>query len=112
MGYRRLWETALAASLVGCVGQIGEADGTADQPLECGDEDANFPGRAPIRRLTRFEYNNTVRDLLGDDSEPANAFPSEELGNGFGNDADAQPVSSFLAESYNSVAEQVALRAT
>ncbi len=112
MGYRRLWETALAASLVGCVGQIGEADGTADQPLECGDEDAIFPGRAPIRRLTRFEYNNTVRDLLGDDSEPANAFPSEELGNGFGNDADAQPVSSFLAESYNSVAEQVALRAT
>ena len=28
------------------------------------------PGRAPLRRLTRFEYNNTVRDLLGDTTSP------------------------------------------
>ncbi len=68
--------------------------------------------RATLRRLTRFEYNNTVRDLLGDDTRPANVFPSEELANGFGNDANAQPVSSFLAEKYNTVAEDVALRAT
>jgi hypothetical protein len=26
---------------------------------------ASVPGPAPVRRLTRFEYNNTVRDLLG-----------------------------------------------
>src|SRR5690606_22957034 len=32
--------------------------------------------------------------------------------NGFGNDADAQPVSSLLAEQYNAVAEDVAERAT
>jgi hypothetical protein len=31
------------------------------------------PGASPIRRLTRFEYNNTVRDLLGDDSGLASA---------------------------------------
>ena len=37
---------------------------------------------------------------VGDDTEPANAFPSEEIGNGFGNDADAQAVSSLLAEEY------------
>ena len=36
--------------------------------------------RAPLRRLTRFEYNNTARDLLGDTTAPANAFPSEVLG--------------------------------
>ena len=28
------------------------------------------PGRAPLRRLTRFEYNNTVRDLFGDTTDP------------------------------------------
>ena len=65
--------------------------------------DTIAPGRAPLRRLTRFEYNNTVRELLGDTTNPANALPSEELGNGFGNDADAQSVSSLLAEQYSAV---------
>jgi protein ImuB len=32
-----------------------------------------------VRRLTRFEYNNTVRDLLGDTTEPAVALPSDEI---------------------------------
>jgi hypothetical protein len=70
------------------------------------------PGRAPIRRLTRFEYNNTVRDLFGDTTLPANSLPPEELGNGFGNDADILSVSGLLAEQYGSVAEGVAARAT
>jgi hypothetical protein len=70
------------------------------------------PTRAPLRRLTRFEYNNTVRDLLGDTTSPANLLPAEELGNGFGNDAAGQAVSSLLAEQYASVAEGIAARAT
>jgi Protein of unknown function (DUF1592)/Protein of unknown function (DUF1588)/Protein of unknown function (DUF1587)/Protein of unknown function (DUF1595)/Protein of unknown function (DUF1585) len=70
------------------------------------------PGPAPLRRLTRFEYNNTVRDLLGDTSSPASTLPAEESGNGFGNDAAAQAVSSLLAEQYASVAEGIATRAT
>jgi hypothetical protein len=69
-------------------------------------------GRSPLRRLTRFEYNNSVRDLLGDTSSPAKAFPSEEIGNGFGNDADAQSVSGLLAEQYGTVAQGIAERAT
>jgi hypothetical protein len=68
--------------------------------------------RAPLRRLTRFEYDNSVRDLLGDTTHPAAAFPSEEIGNGFGNDADAQSVSSLLAEQYSAAAETIAQRAT
>ena len=70
------------------------------------------PQRTPVRRLTRFEYNNSVRDLLGDTTQPAKALPSEEVGNGFGNDAVAQSVSSLLAEQYATVAEGIALRAT
>jgi hypothetical protein len=68
--------------------------------------------RSPLRRLTRFEYNNTVRDLFGDTTLPANALPAEELGNGFGNDADTLSVSGLLAEQYFSVAEGIGTRAT
>lgn len=81
------------------------------RPAACGDG-AVEPGRAPIRRLTRFEYNNTVRDLFGDTTQPANLLPPEELGNGFGNDADTISVSGLLAEQYGTVAEGVAARAT
>lgn len=117
---------ALAASLLtsGCYEGAsftppdGEDAGDDESP-DSADDDGSVPecfgepsDRASLRRLTRFEYNNTVRDLLGDDTRPANVFPSEELGNGFGNDANAQPVSSLLAEQYNTVAEDVALRAT
>src|SRR5205814_35996 len=35
------------------------------------------PGYATFRRLSRFEYNNTVRDLLGDVSAPADGFPPD-----------------------------------
>ncbi|WP_437588518.1 DUF1592 domain-containing protein [Sorangium sp. So ce1000] len=62
--------------------------------------------------MTRFEYNNTVRDLLDDTTDPAFSLPSEDVGNGFGNDADTQSVSSLLAEQLGTVAEGVAQRAT
>lgn len=68
--------------------------------------------KAPMRRLTRFEYNNTVRDLLGDTTNPANAFPSEESGNGFGNDANSQNIVPALLEQYVSAAEKIAAAAT
>ncbi len=68
--------------------------------------------RAPLRRLTRFEYNNSVRDLRLDDSAPADALPGEELGNGFGNDADALGVSPLLIDGYRQVAQRIAERVT
>lgn len=68
--------------------------------------------RAPLRRLSRHEYNNVVRDLFGDTREPANSFPSTESGNGFGNDADALSVSNLLVEQYFEVAERVAANAS
>lgn len=36
------------------------------------------PGFVGLRRLRRIEYDNTVRDLLGDASRPASAFPSDD----------------------------------
>lgn len=70
------------------------------------------PHRAPLRRLTRFELNNTLQTVLGDTTFPANSLPAELSGNGFGNDADEQPTSSLLVEQYAIIAEQVAQRAT
>ena len=37
-------------------------------------------GPMPLRRLTKREYNNTVRDLLGDTSAPADSFPPDRDG--------------------------------
>lgn len=66
------------------------------------------PGRSPLRRLTRFEYSNTIEALLNDASSPGQELPAELLGNGFGNDADNQPTSPFLVEQYNTLAAELA----
>jgi len=50
------------------------------------------PGPTHVRRLTRFEYNNTVCDLLGDGSRPADEFPLEEKRDGFENNAESLTV--------------------
>jgi hypothetical protein len=87
----------------------GAAGGEPPLPTTC---TSIAPGRAPLRRLTTYEFNSTVKELLGDTTNPGNEFPSEILGKGFGNDAELQSVSDLLAEKYFSVAESVAARAT
>jgi Protein of unknown function (DUF1592)/Protein of unknown function (DUF1588)/Protein of unknown function (DUF1587)/Protein of unknown function (DUF1595)/Protein of unknown function (DUF1585) len=95
----------------GSGGTVGMGGSVGPGPLaSCGQ--SVYPGRSPLRRLTRFEYNNTVRDLFGDTTQPATALPAEEIGNGFGNDADSVSVSGLLAEKYGTVAEGIAGRAT
>jgi hypothetical protein len=42
-----------------------------------GTGDPNAAGPMPLRRLTIREYNDTVRDLLGDNTRPADQFPSD-----------------------------------
>jgi len=66
------------------------------------------PGPATVRRLTRFEWDNSVRDLLGDDSQVAKSFVQEEVAYGFANNAEALSVSPVLAEQYMDAAETVA----
>ncbi|MCA9538113.1 MAG: DUF1592 domain-containing protein [Myxococcales bacterium] len=68
------------------------------------------PGPAPLRRLTRVEYDNTVSQLLSDTSRPARAFPPDEEAGGFDNQAAAQSVSPLLAENYLNAAETLAAR--
>ncbi len=65
----------------------------------------------PLRRLTRAEYDATVRDLLGDTTLPARAFPPDEESQGFDNFAQTQSVSSLLADGYQAAAESLAEKA-
>jgi len=84
--------------------------GGSSQQSACTSE-TDQPGSAPIRRLTRNEFNNTVADLLGDTTSPAVNLPPEVLGNGFSNDASQQTVSADLVSGYNDVAAGIASRA-
>ena len=67
--------------------------------------------RAVLRRLTHSQYNNTLRDLLKDSTEPANIFPSEDYVNGFKNQYEALSVSPLLTEAYGIAAEKAAAHA-
>jgi len=66
---------------------------------------------AVLRRLTHSQYNNTVRDLLGDQTAPANQFPAEDFVDGFKDQYSAQNLSPLLAEAYSTAAEKLARNA-
>jgi len=59
------------------------------------------PGPHKTRRLTREEYNMTLRDLLGIKGKPADKFPADGSGGeGFANNADTLTLSPLLIEKY------------
>lgn len=64
-----------------------------------------------LRRLTHSQYNNTVRDLLGDFTRPADQFPAEDFLHGFTNQVEGQSVPPLLAEAYTIAAEKLAANA-
>jgi len=66
------------------------------------------PGRPVIHRLSRLEYNNTVRDLLGVDTQPADRFPPDGGGGGgFDNNASTLFVPPILMERYLAAAGEI-----
>ncbi len=86
----------LALGLVSCTGSIsdGGTGGAIPSPNRAGGA-ITGPGSGPsgvatdgsyvvpaggLRRLTRREYNNSVRDLFGDTSSPASKFAADEVG--------------------------------
>ncbi len=97
---RRLLAVVLTALLANaCEGSLGGggsgaggAPGSQGQPTAPGGSgnaggtgaaganqsgDPNAVGLRPLTRLSRREYNNTVRDLLGDTTHPADNFPDD-----------------------------------
>jgi hypothetical protein len=66
------------------------------------------PGRVTAHRLNRYEYNNTVRDLLGLNLDASGDFPVDPYGYGFDNIGDVLSLSPVLTEKYLKAAEHIA----
>jgi hypothetical protein len=113
-------------SSLGCVGEIGAGSGAKDPlnqppmngnggttgvipmpPNKCVSTGGPSVGVAPLRRLTRTQYNNTVRDLLGLDTNPGTDFSIDEKVGPFFSNATA-PISDLQAEQYLNAAESLA----
>ncbi|MCH9685472.1 MAG: DUF1592 domain-containing protein [Deltaproteobacteria bacterium] len=86
----------------------GDDAGQDDGNPEASCEEGPAVGASPLRRLTRFEYDNAVRDLLGDTTRPGEQLfsPDEHLG-GFAANAVA-PISKTQLDEYASAAEDLA----
>ncbi len=108
---RTLIVAPLVLALAGCTGDIMDNGPAGPRPPVVPEDPAGVcdgtvdPGPTPFRRLTRDEYDNTVRDLLGDTTRPARAFPPDETIGGFGS---GTSVSLLQTEQYMSAAEALA----
>jgi hypothetical protein len=58
------------------------------------------PGRPALHRLNRFEYANSVRDLLALEVDPASLLPADDSSHGFDNMAEVLNMSPTLMEGY------------
>jgi hypothetical protein len=69
------------------------------------------PGRVTVRRLSRFEYRNTIRDLLGVEFNTEVEFPADDTGHGFDNIGDVLTLSPMLLEKYLAAARTIVEKA-
>jgi mono/diheme cytochrome c family protein len=69
------------------------------------------PGRVVAHRLNRYEYSNTVRDLLAVDYQADKSFPTDDSGYGFDNIGSVLTVSPLLMSKYMNAAQKIAARA-
>jgi hypothetical protein len=65
-------------------------------------------GPSGMRRLTRYEFDNVVRDILGDDSRPSQALLPEEERAPFDNEYDRQQVTQPLVAGIEILSRTVA----
>lgn len=78
------------------------------EKVELGD-----PGPSPLRRLTKREYNNTIRDIFGVDLGLGKEFPSEGGGGeGFDNNAEVLNFSPLMFEKYVQEAKKLSTHLT
>ncbi|HEY1304685.1 MAG TPA: DUF1592 domain-containing protein [Vicinamibacterales bacterium] len=65
------------------------------------------PGRAPLHRMNRVEYENAIRDLLSLDVDSSTLLPADDSSRGFDNIADVLGVSPSLLERYVAAAAKI-----
>ncbi|MEI9947616.1 MAG: DUF1595 domain-containing protein [Pseudomonadota bacterium] len=66
---------------------------------------------APLSLLTRAQYDATISDLLGDNSQPSLSFPAENQVSGFNNNTEVHIANPLLVEQFMDAAEGIAGRA-
>jgi hypothetical protein len=72
---------------------------------------ANQRPVAPLSLLTRTQYDATIADLLGDNSQPSQAFPAENEVSGYNNNTEVHIANPLLVEQFMGTAEGIAGRA-
>lgn len=117
MGNARGHAPALAALVALAVASVVAACSTGNpaSPVTAATLDGATPtvsalGRG-LRRLSRREYNNVVRDLLGDTTQPANQFGTEVYVNGYDNGSAGLIVGSTDVSAFQLAAEGLAVHA-
>ncbi len=69
------------------------------------------PGTVVAHRLNRYEYSNTIRDLLAVEFQAEKTFPTDDSGYGFDNIGTVLTVSPLLMSKYMNAAQRIATRA-
>ena len=88
----------------------GKVAGWLEAELARG-EIAKRSTRVVLRRMNRSEYNNTIRDLVGVNFQPADKFPEDPPAGGFDNIGQALSMSPMQVELYYAAAGQILDRA-
>lgn len=99
---------ALGFASAAC-GKAG-ADGDGEETGEACD--GVVPDFTPLRRITRDQFENTVRDLFGPDIDPGSDFPLSSTAGIYTVTADANIVTEFGAQALFDAAEHVAGQVT
>jgi hypothetical protein len=107
---------AVALAAAGCTGTIGQRGGGTDPGVTTQDPAALAcaqsgrvlnAGLTPLRRLTRDQFNNTVRDLLGATGQPADMLSDDEKIGPFHSNAIA-PITDLEVQQHQEVAARLA----
>ena len=103
------WLLAGTLSATACTGFIGDRGDEPGEGIEVPPE-ARLAGESGLRRLTVDEYDNTLFDLLLDDTRPGSALLPKEGRTPFDNDFQEQMASQALIEGAEKLAGDAAVR--
>ena len=100
---------SICVCLAACTGKIAQSGGgNPDGPPAV---DPILAVESGVRRLSQAELDNTLSDLLGEDTAPASRLLNEDEFRPFDNDYTIQQASDALITSLEALAEEVAERA-
>jgi hypothetical protein len=116
-----MWEKVVRKVRTGMMPPPGEARpkdgvlqsfaGSLERQLDVAARGKMQPGYSGLRRLTRFEYGNVIRDLLGVQGNVTNLLPPDNNSDGFDTNGETLGNSPALIEAYVNAAAKLARRA-